>query len=240
MGHSARDPLFLSALTEAEKDAPGIGDLCLRCHAPEAWLEGRCAVTDGSALEDDDGGVTCSVCHRMDPSPWLRNGQFLLGEDLDYRGPYADAMSPHHTQQSSFLSSSALCGSCHDLFNPLADRKNLDGTPAGMKFPEQTTYTEWATSAFAREPDGETCQDCHMPEEPGRIAPEGPVRPDRSSHELTGGNVFLLGAIAFLEPGLGLSARLAEGQARAEAFLRTAAQLEATDLPDRVSRGAPF
>ena len=40
MGHAARDPLFLAAVSEAEKDIPGAGDLCLRCHAPEAWVQG--------------------------------------------------------------------------------------------------------------------------------------------------------------------------------------------------------
>src|SRR5690606_35059047 len=32
MAHTARNPLFLAALTEAEKDVPGVGDFCLRCH----------------------------------------------------------------------------------------------------------------------------------------------------------------------------------------------------------------
>lgn len=236
MGHAARDPVFLSALTEAEKDAPGKGDFCLRCHATEAWLQGRCAETDGSLLTDEDSGVTCSVCHRMDPSPWLRNGQFLLGNDLDYRGPYEKSAAPHHYQKGELISKSELCATCHDLYNPLVERRTLDGAPTGMLFPEQTTYTEWATSYFAG-PEGKTCQDCHMPEETGQVAVEGPVRMDRSSHELTGGNVFLLSAIAFLEPGLGISDRLQAGVARTQAMLRSAATLEAIDPPASVRRG---
>jgi hypothetical protein len=237
MGHSARDPVFLAALTEANRDLPGSGDFCLRCHATEAWLRGACVEPDGRLLTDEDSGVTCSVCHRMDPSPWVKNGQFLLGNDLDYRGPYADAVAPHHVQRTDFISSSELCGTCHDLVNPLVERKDLDGNPMGMLFAEQTTYTEWKTSEFARGPNPATCQNCHMPEDEGRIAPEGPVRKDRSSHEMSGGNVFLLNAIAFLEPGLGISERLAQGAGRSEAMLRTAATLEAIAVPTSVRRG---
>lgn len=240
MGHSARDPLFLAALTEANRDLPGSGDFCLRCHATEAWLRGACVEPDGRLLTDEDSGVTCSVCHRMDPSPWVKNGQFLLGNDLDYRGPYSDSIAPHHVQQSAYISSSELCGTCHDLVNPLVERRDLDGNPMGMLFAEQTTYTEWKTSEFARGPNPQTCQDCHMPEDTGRIAPEGPMRNDRSSHEMTGGNVFLLNAIAFLEPGLGISDRLAQGAARSEAMLRTAATIEAIDPPATVRRGESF
>src|SRR5262249_31737996 len=159
---------FLSALTEAEKDSPGFGDLCLRCHAPGAWLSGRCIETDGRLLEPTDSGVTCSVCHRMDESPYQRNGQYVIGEDLDYRGPYSDAEAPPHNQSSAFISDSRLCGTCHDFHNPLVEN-----------FAEQTTYTEWATSAFAG-PGGQSCQDCHLPEDEFRVAKEGPVRPDRS------------------------------------------------------------
>jgi hypothetical protein len=236
MGHAARDPVFLSALTESEKDVPATGDFCLRCHATEAWLAGRCVATDGALLNDEDTGVTCSVCHRMDPSPWLKNGQFLLGMDLDYRGPYEQSAAPHHYQKSEWISRSELCATCHDLYNPLVDRRALDGTSMGVMFPEQTTYTEWASSWFAG-PEGKTCQDCHMPEETGQVAAEGPVRTDRSSHELTGGNSFLLAAIAFLEPGLGISDKLQAGIARTQALLRTAATLEAIGAPASVRRG---
>lgn len=236
MAHAARNPLFLSALTEAEKDIPGVGDFCLRCHAPAAWLSGRCVPSDGSALLPEDGGVGCSVCHRMDPSPWQRNGQYVIGEDLVYRGPY-DTAAPHAVQRGDWISSAELCGACHDLRNPLVVRRDLDGTSMNMPFPEQTTYTEWASSAFIQR---QTCQDCHMPEVEGQVAEQGPVRPDRSRHAFAGGNTFLLAAIDFLEPGLGLAETLARGRARTEAALREAATLEIVDAPEQAMRGAPF
>lgn len=66
MAQAARDPLFYACLDIAEADAPGSGDLCIRCHAPKAWLEGRSNPTDGSAINAGDrDGINCSFCHRL-------------------------------------------------------------------------------------------------------------------------------------------------------------------------------
>jgi hypothetical protein len=66
MANASRDPLFWACLAIAEQDAPGSGDLCLRCHIPKAWLDGRSDPTDGSAvLPSDRSGVSCNFCHRM-------------------------------------------------------------------------------------------------------------------------------------------------------------------------------
>jgi hypothetical protein len=71
MSQSARDPLFYACLAIANQDAPGAGDLCLRCHTPDGWLNGRCVPTDGSALNNNDRqGVQCDFCHKMvKPTP---------------------------------------------------------------------------------------------------------------------------------------------------------------------------
>ncbi len=237
MGHAARDPWFWSALVEAEKDAPGVGDFCLRCHVPEAWLAGRCLLTDGSRITDDDDGVGCSLCHRMDPTPYVRNGQYIVGDDVDLRGPYKQTVAPHRTQQSDYLANAEACGVCHDLYNPLVQRKDLNGQDTPFLFPEQTTYTEWQASAFQAE--GVTCQNCHMEDTLGMIANMGPERPERSHHAPVGGNVFLLEAVSTLYPELGLFDQLNRGVARVEATLRTAAELE-VDAPAMVGRGEVF
>ncbi|WP_167606593.1 multiheme c-type cytochrome [Maribellus sediminis] len=66
MSQAARDPLFYACLTIAEQDAPGSGDLCIRCHAPDGWLNGRSTPTDGSALNSNDReGVQCDFCHKL-------------------------------------------------------------------------------------------------------------------------------------------------------------------------------
>jgi hypothetical protein len=71
MSQSARDPLFYACLAIANQDAPGVGDMCLRCHTPDGWLNGRCVPTDGSALNNNDRqGVQCDFCHKMvKPTP---------------------------------------------------------------------------------------------------------------------------------------------------------------------------
>jgi hypothetical protein len=66
MGQAARDPLMHAAMAIANQDVAFSGDLCLRCHAPVGWLEGRSTPTDGSMLaEIDYEGVSCNFCHRM-------------------------------------------------------------------------------------------------------------------------------------------------------------------------------
>jgi len=71
MSQAMRDPLFLATLAIANQDAPESGDLCLRCHTPPGWLEGRSEPTNGSALTvDDREGVQCDFCHKLvKPTP---------------------------------------------------------------------------------------------------------------------------------------------------------------------------
>jgi hypothetical protein len=65
--------------------------------------------------------------------------------------------SPRHsTHDNGFLTSSEMCGTCHDLTIPTFNH--------GM--PEQRTYTEWKLSDFGnpKSPTFTICQDCHMGE----------------------------------------------------------------------------
>jgi hypothetical protein len=66
MSQAARDPLFYACLAIANQDAGESGDLCIRCHSPAGWLEGRSIPTDGSALNNNDReGVQCDFCHKL-------------------------------------------------------------------------------------------------------------------------------------------------------------------------------
>jgi len=107
MANAARDPVFWAALDVANNDVPGIGEFCLRCHAPVAWLNGRAnAGSDPDLVGDADGcgligpidtdeadfsGLTCHLCHRMtvnDNPPagqetvYFENGDFWIDDDV--------------------------------------------------------------------------------------------------------------------------------------------------------------
>jgi hypothetical protein len=107
MSNAARDPMFWAALDIANRDVPGVGDYCLRCHAPNAWLAGRVRKdgqggtvngTNGCEMQGDqddfDGksndysGIGCHFCHRVKETgpagqPTLRfNANFWLDDAL--------------------------------------------------------------------------------------------------------------------------------------------------------------
>lgn len=156
MAQAARDPLFKACLAIAEQDAPGSGDLCLRCHTPGGWMSGRSNPTDGSELtQNDRDGVGCITCHRMldpdydagtDPEEDAivlqaldevpanySNGQFVVDPEDRRRGPYSDAAAPHTTLYSPVHSSGDFCGTCHDVSNPVFARTgNRDYAPNAM------------------------------------------------------------------------------------------------------------
>lgn len=144
MAQAGRDPVFWAALAIAEGDIPGAGDYCIRCHSPRGWHEGRANLTDGSGLlpATDHNGIECAICHNLvNPnkqehqgiqiapftandggSPatgWYGSGmQVLAGNNVRY-GPYSNATAGHAWAQSQFHRSPEICGTCHDVSNPL-------------------------------------------------------------------------------------------------------------------------
>jgi len=269
MANAGRDPVFLAALAIAEADIPAAADVCIRCHSPPAWLNGRSSLpewsmADGPRLaEDTEGfpsndrdGVTCMVCHRMDggrppgtPEPALANAQiyFLDGADADTRlGPYSylPGTEPFHpTDVSSFLASAELCGTCHDIHNPVVMGRRADGTPTGRPFAMERTYSEWYASAYRLR--GEPCQSCHMPlmEMPVLAADGGrELRDYFRRHDLAGGNRWVPQALAagLTAPRDDLwRAALEATAARAEAQLGLAAvvSIRASDLTGDTATG---
>jgi hypothetical protein len=92
MAQAARDPLFWATLAVAAQDAiwavgnPNGTDICLRCHLPKGWLEGRSDPTNASAMQPDDfDGVQCDFCHRM-MDPFVAGGLDGHRESNDWLG----------------------------------------------------------------------------------------------------------------------------------------------------------
>jgi hypothetical protein len=229
MANAARDPLFHAALTIARQDEPVSGDLCIRCHAPRAWLFGRSEPALISNLEPNDfESVQCDFCHRLTTgptgTPYIGNGQYFVADDFTRRGPIRDSLAPHDFQYSAYHEESRLCGLCHDVSNPLKGN-----------FALERTYTEWLTSAFASE--GQSCQSCHMPSQRGFAcgAPEMPER-DVHTHEFAGGNYWMPRVLAGEHPELSNGAAYEKSAKNAEAKLRNSADLT-LELPARVTAG---
>lgn len=150
MAQAGRDPLFHACLAIANQDADFAGDLCLRCHNPSAWLDGRSDPPDGSALTgtNDWDGVTCHLCHRMvDPIYEAENptddiailgaltqvptdphtGQFVIDPEDRRRGPRnLGGFGLHQWRLSPFHRESKLCSTCHDVSNPVFVRDGDD------------------------------------------------------------------------------------------------------------------
>lgn len=143
MSQAARDPVFWATIATAEQDFNGAGDFCLRCHTSGGWLAGRSTPTDGSAMTvKDSNGVECDTCHRLtnpdgselkgvqNPPFVANNGatpavghygsaQYVMWGGIDKLAPYADSVTRHPSLKSSYHRSPELCGTCHDVSNPV-------------------------------------------------------------------------------------------------------------------------
>lgn len=282
MAQASRDPIYLAALAIAEQDAGEVGDYCWRCHAPNGWVAGRAHPTDGSNLdptESDLEGVSCAFCHRLVDPVWEEtnpradlsildavhqhpgstphSGQYILDPEDTRRGPFelGPGFGHHLWAESSYHRESLLCGTCHDVSNPLYVRmpdgsyelSELDTPhPSSEKedqFPVERTYTEWALSDYALGPMDvggrfggnasavSTCQDCHMPDATGSAAKpgQGEIRDDLPLHDFNGANSWVLRAVHALHPETttGLDDDLVEAAlARNQAMMEAAAELE--------------
>jgi uncharacterized repeat protein (TIGR01451 family) len=137
------------------------------------------------------------------PISYTGSASLIIDPEDRRRGPFAFDLdfSYHSAYQSSFLGQSTdpvthsrLCGTCHNVDNPLlswdADRGEFWSNPSdtapdvsrGDLFPIETTFTEWRNSAY---PDGvvapqfagakpddivAACQDCHLQRQTGIAA----------------------------------------------------------------------
>jgi hypothetical protein len=164
MSQASRDVIFLANMVIANQDAPDSGDLCLRCHFPRGWLQGRSVPTDGSQmLPTDMSGVACDFCHRLVdpiydpaanppedqailaalsfPATDFGNGMATIDPTGARRGPFIDATGGHPILVSPFHREAALCGTCHDVSNP-AFEKDGEGNYVPNAF--DTTATDFS------------------------------------------------------------------------------------------------
>ncbi len=171
---------------------------CFRCHSPRAWLDGRANDPDnpttGLFPSDIAEGINCNTCHRLvdpiyNPGVSPMDDQAILNLLADVptefgnannvydpvdvrRGPFdfpqPGFQPPHAWLYSPFHQEAGLCGSCHDVSNPVLSRVGgmtpsptdtytpnaFDAAhPTLAKYdmmPEQRTYSEFLNSAYAQ------------------------------------------------------------------------------------------
>jgi hypothetical protein len=187
----------------------------------------------------------------IDPQDRLR-GPFDIVADLG-SNPHAPT---RETLLSPFHQTSDICGTCHNVLNPVFQRNlsgdydvstfDAAGDPA-LAFPEQQTYSEWENSAYANggveapqfagngnavggDTTVSTCQSCHMPDVTGKDANTGLVRTDLPLHEMVGANTFTPTIIP-MHPVFGAEVNadlLAGGVVKAQRMLRRAATVTAS------------
>ncbi len=118
-------------------------------------------------------GISCVVCHHISGKKLgqeaTSTGNFITGKPDEIYGPYKDnsivSKPMEHTlgikpRFGDQLSSSEMCGSCHDILLPVF---NNSGRLMGASY-EQSTHLEWINSDSGRPgPQFRSCQDCHMP-----------------------------------------------------------------------------
>jgi hypothetical protein len=128
----------------------------------------------------------------------FHTANYVFDPDDVRRGPFdlVDGFPFHFWANSPFHKSSDMCGTCHDVSNPLFVRVGETYVPAADDmehptqdkydmFPLERTFSEWEQSQFANGgvpraggfanfggalPPGsmlESCQDCHMPDTEG-------------------------------------------------------------------------
>ncbi len=179
------------------------------------------------------------------------NGMFVVDSEKAKRGPFHDAGVMHKNTYSPFHAESAICGTCHDISNPVYNR-NPDGTYTPNDFgqpsetfdtyelfPVERTYSEWlmskyntGTGIYAPQFGGNktwvsTCQDCHMRDVSGIAASVGMAvyRKNLPHHDMTGGNTIAGGFLKALYPDELDSVALDSAVLRARGMLQLAASL---------------
>jgi hypothetical protein len=253
MANSARDPYWMAAVRRETIDHPlataAIEDECSICHMPMTTFAARAAGRTGrifdylaaggaadpnAALAAD--GVSCSVCHQIQPARLGTPESFTGGYVIDVAdapgtrrvfGPFQvdtgrtrvmRSSSTFQPAQSTHIQQSELCATCHTLFtHSLATGAN------NARLPEQTPYLEWQQSAYR---DTQSCQSCHMPEVQGEMPLTqvlGQPRAGFSRHSFRGGNFFMMRMLNRYRADLGVRATPQEMDA---AIFRTVSHLQ--------------
>ena len=256
MANASRDPYWQGSIRREAMDHPAakqaVEDDCSACHMPAVRMPDRDRgvhsdifarfpldhFPKGDRAAAD--GVTCSVCHQIDPAglgtPASFSGNVQFSKPInrylrDEYGPF-DITKGHQTVMHSstatykpvrgdHIREAALCGSCHTL---ITEALGPYGKKLGIQFHEQMPFQEWQHSDYR---DKQTCQDCHMPvvkEAVPITALYGEPRQGLHRHVFVGPNFLVEGMLEDHRDDLATAAQPAELKAmieRTTALLKT-------------------
>jgi hypothetical protein len=270
MANSSRDPYWMAAVRREVMDHPAeaaaIEDECSVCHMPMTTFPERAAGRKGRVFDhlpagrSDDlvarlaaDGVSCTVCHKIQPANLGTAASFTGGYVIDVNGapgtrrlfgPFLvdtgrarvmESASGFQPTQSAHVQQSELCATCHTLFTTA-----LAPGAQGIRLPEQMPYQEWLKSAFK---DTETCQSCHMPVVEGEMPLTqvlGQPREGLSRHTFRGGNFFMMKMLSRYRAELGVRATPSEmdsAVAHTVKYLQEDAARVAVTVGERTAEG---
>jgi hypothetical protein len=167
---STDSPVFEALLPHVERAWGSFArERCVACHSPG---------------HGGDETIGCASCHAAIGNTAERDGALVVDVDIPIAGPFGGTAAPHATRPGELLSSSVLCGTCHEVTGP--------------ELFVEPTLTHYRASPAAEMGIG--CADCHMPQlEPGPIAVGATDDRDRRAHTFVG-----------MDPPWGASAQAAE------------------------------
>jgi hypothetical protein len=140
MAQAARDPIFWAGLTVAAQDAiwalgnPNAADICVKCHFPQGWLEGRSDPVNASLMTGEDfDGVSCKICHYM-YDPFYQETYDGIREGNDWTGYWDEATSLSQTEAARTYSADATAAGALALFN--GNNLYSNNTPVSASYTE--------------------------------------------------------------------------------------------------------
>jgi len=243
--YALKDPVWF-ALHQREQDHftehedVQLGQFCIMCHSPVAFLTGAIPDPASFTLESSASlpaqiqeGITCSFCHStthvspktvvdMDAGNIEAVEYILYTDNLTHikYGPIEDPI-PSTYHESSYhpdYDRSEYCQGCHNM--------TIDGKNA------EVTFDEWSGTAF--QAMGIECQSCHMETYSGYAAdtlevPDAPYRENLHRH-------YFAGLDQALTEFNGEEAKASQREA-IEQLLATTADMSFIEIPESVSTG---
>ena len=156
--------------------------------AAESTLDADKVEADGIKLFN--GEAAFGADHRPVEAGWNEagGGQYFIAQNGAKRGSFADANATHPVQYSRFHKSRYMCGSCHDVSNPvLANLAQAETLPEDG----ETVLVSEAEPAYAYEPVERTFSEFMLSKfgQNGGAAGSGAFAPDTFTTSLPGNKI---------------------------------------------------